>query len=233
MFCKNCGKQIPKGEKKCPNCGYNEANNQSSVQKLNSNQILISAQESKKLELVNLGLHIIALLLGLILLFFPLFEMQVQSEDDLAHIELDELGELLENDGIVKFSYFNETVRIIKQITAKNSTVPFRDVFFSTFLGYILLMAELIVLICFGIRGITKSVNAIMDIEKTRTAHFLRIGKYPKDAILETRSFSDLVFVVLIAVMDVLFVFGNGVVSRKMIPRKGFDLSGVSPSSLL
>ena len=215
---------MSKLDTKCPNCGYDERKD-SVNQKLSDDKILITKDETKRLELVQLAFYAIILLLGIVLFFFPIFTIKYSLDEDFTNIKLDseDWQQLMKGEKIT-FSYFDETVRLFQNITAENSDINIHDLF-SSLLGLILSISVIIFIIFFGFYKAVRSLISIKTIDNRRVQCFLKFEKYPKEPIIESPTRFSIVLPFVLAICDGFFAFGAETTERKMIKQKFFDFS--------
>lgn len=222
MFCKNCGAKISKLDNKCPNCGYDEKKDATN-EKLNDDQILITKDETKKLGYIQLSFYVIILLLGVVLFFLPVFRFNLKSLEDFNNLDIQDMEQMFGKKS-VSFSYYDETVRLFKNITAENSQINIHQIFSSLY-GLILGLLIIIFSIIYGVYGLIKSLRCINMTDKYRIQYFLRFNKYPKDPILETPSYFFVVAPFLFSFFDGFFAFCSDISSRNMMRQNFFDFS--------
>ena len=215
-------------EKVCPNCGYNERKDISVNSNISDDKIFITIEEARKLELIKLGLSVLIVVLGLLLLFLPIFEISIDSFEDILNMNAEDFEALMQNEGELKFSYYNEAKLVFEQIFEKDSSVNLHDVLFSSLVVFLALIILFVVWIIVGCIGIIKSIIALLDIKKTRIAYFMRAEKYPKESMLDLRSHIDVVLFVIFVSVDSYMAFGSDIVYRKLVPMGLFDFSNFS-----
>lgn len=105
MYCKNCGGKIEPGQKFCANC--------SAAVTVSSDECPTIVTKYKpqiiKISVLALCMQILSLLLVVTLLFLPIYTSTPEL-DDIQ--DLDELGEVLKNDGKLNFSLWDEITLI-------------------------------------------------------------------------------------------------------------------------
>ena len=166
-------------------------------------------------------------------MFAPIFKFSIKSFEDILYMDGEAFSEILENNGEVTFSYYDEATLIFEQITNKNSSLNFSDIFFSPVLAVLLVVAVMLVWIGWGIYGIGKSVYNIYQIDSTKIRYFTRIEKYPKESILNLRSYIDVIVVVFFVLSDGYLAMGSDVVYRRLSSCEKFDFSNFSSAILI
>ncbi len=232
MFCKNCGTKMG-NEKICPNCGYNEKKDISINSNFNESKLFINAEEAKKLELTKVAVNALVVILGLVLLFLPIFQSPLNDLQDFLNMDLEDFESMLKNDGLIRFSYYEEAKLVFNQVFDKNSSVNLYELFLSPLFGLWLLIVCFIYWIISGSVAIIKSLLALQDIDRLRISYFMRFEKYQKDPILQLRGNFDIVIFFIATVFDGFLAYGTKSIHRKMIARGVFNFSNFSPFFIL
>lgn len=216
MFCRNCGTKIEE-DGICPNCGYSDRVGGNVNNKIKEEDLFITFEETKKIAFSRLVASIILLIIGIYFIFVPMFVYEPTSIED---ITWNDLGALLENDGKLNFSYFDEIKLIVTQITSEGSSLNFSDVVKSPLILFIFIIIFIIEIVCIGVKSLIESADDMMDINRLRIKYNQRIINKPKENIVKKIYGGwDVITVLVAVILDGFIGIGGTVVYRHMLER--------------
>ena len=186
MYCKNCGGKIEPGQKFCANCGAEV------IASFDETPVTVtdSAEKYKpqimKISILNLCSQILGFLLIATLLFLPIF---ISTPTDLDAIQdWDELEEVMENDGKLSFSYWDEITLIFDAIfpneeekTDNENSYSMYDVLLLGMFPLLQLMACVVAVFAMCIPSIYEQIN---NIRKADDFTLLRYDEIKKNGSL-------------------------------------------------
>jgi len=109
MYCKNCGGGIEPGQKFCANCSAAVAASSDESSTILTDRVAKYKPQMIKISILTLCTQILSLLLVVTLLFLPIYTSMPELD---AIQDLDELKEVMENDGKLNFSLWDEITLI-------------------------------------------------------------------------------------------------------------------------
>ena len=245
MFCRNCGADMGNNAF-CPNCGtqafqepqinnmgdyFSSSNSNQTVNKEKVNALLLTGEETKKIEYYKIAVASLMLLFIVVAIFCPIFKSSMGNtfvDDSEIEITYYDNGvkviTIPQNQYITgfysgksTFSYFDEIRMIIKQIVHERSNVNISDIFGPLGLVVAVVVGSLI-FICYAVVLLIESIMNINDIEKARKKYNDRIHKYRHDNIIDFADASNglMCLMAIALLLDGFMAGGSKIVFRRM-----------------
>lgn len=246
MFCRNCGTDMGNNAF-CPNCGaqafqepqinnmgdyFSSSNSNQTVNKEKVNALLLTGEETKKIEYYKIAVASLMLLFIVVAIFCPIFKSSIATmfAEDIELESHKHYGDgvtviTIPHNGInadfysgkSTFSYFDEIRMIYKQIVHERSNVNISDIFGPLGLVVAVVVGSLI-FICDAVVLLIESIMNINDIEKARKKYNDRIHKYRHDNIIDFTDASNglMCLMAIVLLLDGFMAGGSKIVFRRM-----------------
>lgn len=165
-------------------------------------------------------MSIIVVLLGLCILFLPIFKSPLLYKNDPKDADLEYLSLLLEDalKGKSKksFSEANEMGLIFKQMGKDGVDMRFGDLFKTSIGAYWVMILLTLATIASGTYGIVKSSMALANIEETRLKRHKNHEKFPEHPIVNPYGFFEFALVIVFVLIDGFTSMGSDLVVRRL-----------------
>ena len=218
---------------------------------LQEDQILIKTEEVKSLELAKIRFFAVIAIIGLFLLFVPLYKPSfgVKSFEDavepyvsfffgtssqaskknydvyLSAEDAEKVEYLFEIKAKETYSYWDEAVYAFGQMFLKQSPINLYDIFTSALGFFWLIIVLLISCIIQGVFEITKSVRNLIYVEKTRMKYAMHIEKDRKQDLIKAHQVYHVLIAAGCILVDRWIPFGGKILERRLGVEHFFSFS--------